>query len=86
MSQTILLIDDDASLLNLLGKYLEKASYHVLRADGGLAGVKALFEHHPDLVVLDVMMPHGWLGNLPPHLRGKRCARYHAHRSRRRIE
>jgi two-component system KDP operon response regulator KdpE len=62
MSQTILLIDDDASLLNLLGKYLEKASYHVLRADGGLAGVKALFEHHPDLVVLDVMMPRmdGW--------------------------
>ena len=62
MSQTVLLIDDDLSLLNLLGKYLQKAGYDVLRADGGLTGVQALFGQHPDLVVLDLMMPHldGW--------------------------
>lgn len=62
MSQTILLIDDDASLLNLLGKYLEKAGYPVLRAGNGLTGIQALFEGRPDLVVLDLMMPRmdGW--------------------------
>lgn len=62
MKYTILLIDDDVALLNLLGKYLEKASYRVLRADSGLAGIKALFEQRPDLVVLDLMMPRvdGW--------------------------
>lgn len=62
MSQTVLLIDDDTSLLNLLGKYLEKAGYRVLRAVSGLAGIQALFEQRPDLVVLDLMMPRmdGW--------------------------
>jgi two-component system KDP operon response regulator KdpE len=62
MSQTILLIDDDESLLNLLGKYLEKAGYGVLQASSGLDGVQTLFEGRPDLVVLDLMMPgmDGW--------------------------
>jgi two-component system KDP operon response regulator KdpE len=62
MSQTILLIDDDASLLSLLGKYLQKAGYDVLRASSGLAGIQTFFEGRPDLVVLDLMMPHmdGW--------------------------
>jgi DNA-binding response OmpR family regulator len=62
MSQTILLIDDDTSLLNLLGKYLEKAGYRVLRASSGLAGIQIFFEGRPDLVVLDLMMPRkdGW--------------------------
>ncbi len=62
MSQTILLVDDDTSLLNLLGKYLEKAGYRALRADSGLAGIQTLFEKQPDLVVLDLMMPRmdGW--------------------------
>jgi DNA-binding response OmpR family regulator len=62
MSQTILLIDDDTSLLNLLGKYLEKAGYGVLRASSGLAGIQTLFEGRPDLVALDLMMPgmDGW--------------------------
>lgn len=62
MRQTVLLIDDDVSLLNLLGKYLEKAGYHALRAESGLAGIQILFERHPDLIILDLMMPRmdGW--------------------------
>jgi DNA-binding response OmpR family regulator len=62
MGQTLLLIDDDTSLLNLLGKYLEKAGYRVLRANSGLAGVQTLFEQRPDLILLDLMMPRldGW--------------------------
>lgn len=62
MNETILLIDDDVSLLNLLGKYLEKAGYDVLRADSGLGGIQTFFEQRPDLVVLDLMMPRmdGW--------------------------
>ena len=62
MARTILLIDDDTSLLNLLGKYLEKGGYNVLRADSGLTGIQTLFAQRPDLVVLDLMMPKmdGW--------------------------
>ncbi|MFQ5854296.1 MAG: response regulator transcription factor [Anaerolineae bacterium] len=58
----ILLIDDDRSLHRLLGQYLEDAGFSVLHADGGQAGLKLLFEHRPDLILLDVMMPHmdGW--------------------------
>lgn len=62
MKKTVLLIDDDTSLLNLLGKYLKKAGYEVLQADSGLAGIQVLFEQRPDLAVLDLMMPRmdGW--------------------------
>ena len=55
MSQ-ILLIDDDPSLHRLLGQYLEDAGFAVLHANGGQPGLKLLYEHHPDLIVLDVMI------------------------------
>lgn len=58
----LLLIDDDAALLHLLGQYLEQAGYRVSVASDGRAGIRALYERHPDLVVVDVMMPEldGW--------------------------
>jgi len=61
MSQ-ILLIDDDPSLHRLLGQYLEDAGFVVLHAESGQAGLKLLFDHRPDLILLDVMMPRmdGW--------------------------
>ncbi|MFQ5578669.1 MAG: response regulator transcription factor, partial [Anaerolineae bacterium] len=59
---TILLIDDDSSLHRLLGQYLEDSSFTVLHAGSGHDGLKFLFEHRPDLILLDVMMPRmdGW--------------------------
>ena len=61
MSQ-ILLIDDDASLHELLGQYLEHNGHTVLHAKDGREGLRFLFDHHPNLIVLDVMMPvlDGW--------------------------
>ena len=61
MSQ-ILLIDDDPSLQRLLGQYLGDAGFAVLHARSGQAGLKLLFDHRPDLILLDVMMPRmdGW--------------------------
>jgi two-component system, OmpR family, KDP operon response regulator KdpE len=64
MSQktTILIIDDDTVLLGLLRQALEKAGYAVETAANGLAGLQRAYEAHPDLVILDVMMPRmdGW--------------------------
>lgn len=62
MSGTILVIDDDQTLLDLLAKHLSKASYCALTASSGLVGLQKFYEHHPDLVVLDIMMPKmdGW--------------------------
>lgn len=59
----ILLIDDDASLQNLLSQYLELRGYRTTHAGNGRDGLRHLFEERPDLVVLDVMMPEldGWV-------------------------
>ncbi len=58
----ILLIDDDASLHNLLSQYLEHQGHQVVHAADGREGLRQLFEQRPNLVILDVMMPvlDGW--------------------------
>ena len=63
MSDLILVIDDDATLLGLLAQHLSRAGYHVITAVSGVTGLQMLSEHHPDLVILDVMMPrmNGWV-------------------------
>ena len=63
MSQaTILLIDDDQTLLELLAGHLQTAGYRALTACDGLGGLRLAAESQPDLIVLDVMMPgmDGW--------------------------
>ena len=57
MDQTVLIIDDDADLLQLASLLFKKAGAQVLTANDGLEGISKFFTHHPDLVVLDVMMP-----------------------------
>lgn len=57
MSETILLIDDDPTLLELLAEHIHMAGYQVLMANRGEEGVALAFEQEVDLVVLDVMMP-----------------------------
>lgn len=58
----ILLVDDDRSLHELLGEYLQQRDYVVLHANDGREGLKIIFEKRPELVILDVMMPNmdGW--------------------------
>lgn len=60
--EKILIIDDDVTLLNLLTQSLSKAGYKVVTASNGLAGLQKMYEEHPDLIILDVMMPRmdGW--------------------------
>src|SRR5512143_643680 len=62
MSDLILVIDDDQTLLSILAEHLANAGYRAVTVTSGLAGLQAFYEHHPDLVVLDVMMPKldGW--------------------------
>ena len=54
----LLLIDDDKSLTELLGAYLENQGYSIRLAHNGFEGLRALFNLQPDLVILDVTMPH----------------------------
>jgi two-component system alkaline phosphatase synthesis response regulator PhoP len=53
----ILLIDDDSLLLALLERKLTARGYAVTTANDGNAGVERARAEHPDLIVLDMMMP-----------------------------
>lgn len=53
----ILIIDDDDGLLRLVSLLFKKAGAQVITANEGLDGISKLFVHHPDLVILDLMMP-----------------------------
>ena len=55
--QKVLIIDDDADLLQLASLIFKKEGYQVITAHDGLDGISKFFTHHPDLVILDVMMP-----------------------------
>jgi DNA-binding response OmpR family regulator len=59
---TILLIDDDEVLLDLLGEHIRAGGYRCQTANNGILGIQLAEEVSPDLVVLDVMMPDvdGW--------------------------
>jgi DNA-binding response OmpR family regulator len=61
-SETILLIDDDATLRELLADQLHTAGYRTFMAANGSIGLHLAEEAAPDLIVLDVMMPgmSGW--------------------------
>ena len=60
--RTILMIDDDQTLLELLSDHLRVSGYRTLTASDGPGGLRVALEAKPDLVVLDVMMPgmDGW--------------------------
>lgn len=53
----ILLIDDEQDILEIISYNLEKEGYQVFTAFNGNDGIKLAKEVHPDLILLDVMMP-----------------------------
>ena len=53
----VLLIDDDADLLQLASVIFKREGAQIITARDGLEGLSKLFTHHPDLIILDVMMP-----------------------------
>src|SRR5262249_12348991 len=53
----ILLIDDDASLLQMVRLMLEREGHQVLLAEGGEEGLTIAREQAPDLAIVDLMMP-----------------------------
>jgi|TARA_R100000541_G_scaffold59235_4_gene72432 two-component system alkaline phosphatase synthesis response regulator PhoP len=55
--QTILVVDDEIDLLDLIEYNLRKEGFNVLKAENGEEGIKVAKEENPDLVLLDIMMP-----------------------------
>jgi DNA-binding response OmpR family regulator len=54
---TILIIDDDPPICDLLEQVLEKEGHVVHSALNGIEGISLYRQHHPDLVILDILMP-----------------------------
>jgi DNA-binding response OmpR family regulator len=53
----ILIIEDEANIIQVIRLYLEQAGYTVLSATDGIAGLELHAREHPDLVILDLMLP-----------------------------
>src|ERR1700758_3621177 len=58
----VLVIDDDATVRDVIGRFLEREGFSVAKADGGKEGLRLARELHPAALTLDVMMPDldGW--------------------------
>jgi DNA-binding response OmpR family regulator len=54
---TVLVVDDEANIADLIELYLQREGFRVVKATTGEAGVRAVGEHRPRLVVLDVGLP-----------------------------
>jgi two-component system response regulator MprA len=74
--ESVLVVDDEVQVVTVLEMSLRNEGYATFTAHDGLEALAQVDRHHPDLMVLDVMMPRkdGWsvleeLQALPPHER-----------------
>jgi two-component system, OmpR family, response regulator ResD len=55
--ETILIVDDEPTIVEVVGLYLQREGYKVLTAGDGAAALDMVEQQRPDLVVLDLMLP-----------------------------
>jgi DNA-binding response OmpR family regulator len=53
----ILIVEDDAILLSILADSLAQAGFEIIQAKDGKEGLAAALREHPDLILLDIIMP-----------------------------
>lgn len=56
MTQTIMVIDDEIEIINMLNRYFSLEGYNVITATGGKEGFQKLAKQ-PDIILLDINMP-----------------------------
>ncbi|QQR77656.1 MAG: response regulator [Candidatus Moraniibacteriota bacterium] len=57
VEKKILIVEDDDSLRRAVVEKLSREGFIALQANNGLAGLECAFQEHPDLILLDVIMP-----------------------------
>ena len=58
MPHKILVVDDEASIVHLLKEDLEQEGYFVVTGFDGQMAIQLAQDHKPDLIILDVNLPH----------------------------
>jgi signal transduction histidine kinase/CheY-like chemotaxis protein/HAMP domain-containing protein len=60
--RSVLVIDDDPTVRDVMARFLERQGFDVVTAAGGLEGLALARERHPAAITLDIMMPgvDGW--------------------------
>ena len=58
MNASILVIEDDSSIQELIVEFLSSEGYHVESANDGLEGIQKFKQGNYDLIILDIMMPN----------------------------
>lgn len=61
-TRTILVVEDEPHIIDVVRDYLEQAGFRVLEARDGQAALSLTRRDHPDLIVLDLMLPGGMDG------------------------
>ena len=54
----ILVVDDEKLIRNVVREYLENESYEVMEAEDGMQALELMDRETPDLLIVDIMMPH----------------------------
>jgi two-component system, OmpR family, alkaline phosphatase synthesis response regulator PhoP len=55
--KVILIIEDEPPMLNILADKLDEDGFATLQARNGEEGLRLALQHHPDLILLDILMP-----------------------------
>lgn len=58
MNETLLIVDDDIDTLKLVGLMLEKQGYSIMTVNDGYKAIETAVAKQPDLILLDISMPH----------------------------
>ena len=53
----VLIVEDEANLLDVLGEEFRHAGFEVLKAKDGVEGYQSATQNHPDLILIDILMP-----------------------------
>jgi DNA-binding response OmpR family regulator len=74
LTASILIVDDDRGQRLLMRKVLEQKGFEVIEAPDGVEACRLNEEHHPDLLLVDLMMPHMDGYELCRKLRSQTCS------------
>ena len=55
---TVLIVDDNPQNVELLAAFIEALPVRIVTASDGIEALRKVAEHNPDLILLDIMMPH----------------------------